>query len=83
MAVKYHAIAKAGTYIGKDGTEKVNWTRCGIVVDTKNGGLALKIEQLPIQFDGWLNFAVPKDDAQSTSQPQIQSTEPQSDDIPF
>ena len=27
MAVRYHAIAKTGTYTAKDGTEKTSWTR--------------------------------------------------------
>ena len=81
MAVRYHAIAKTGTYTAKDGTEKTSWTRCGIVVDTKNGGLALKIEQLPVPFDGWLNFALPKDETQPAQTTAPQSSE--SDDIPF
>jgi hypothetical protein len=29
-------------------------------MDTKQGGLALKIESLPIGFDGWLSLAEPK-----------------------
>lgn len=59
MAVRYDAIAKNGTYT-KDGVEKNKWVKVGVVVDTKNGGLALKIEQLPVPFDGWLQLAEPK-----------------------
>jgi hypothetical protein len=83
MAVRYHAIAKTGTYTAKDGTEKTSWTRCGIVVDTKNGGLALKIEQLPVPFDGWLNFALPKDETQPSSQAPAPQAGNESDEVPF
>ena len=83
MAVRYHAIAKTGTYTAKDGTEKTSWTRCGIVVDTKNGGLALKIEQLPVPFDGWLNFALPKDDAKPTAETTPANNDVDNDEIPF
>jgi hypothetical protein len=59
MGIKYDAIAKNGTYT-KDGVEKNKWVKVGVVVETKNGGLALKIEQLPVPFDGWLQLAEPK-----------------------
>lgn len=84
MAIRYDAIAKNGTYT-KDGVEKNKWVKVGVVVDTKNGGLALKIEQLPVPFDGWLQLAEPKAKEQSTQQETTQSqSQPQiDDDIPF
>lgn len=89
MAIRYDAIAKNGTYT-KDGVEKNKWVKVGVVVDTKNGGLALKIEQLPVPFDGWLQLAEPKkkDDQQSmvTSEGVAGSStmdDSSNDDIPF
>jgi len=38
----------------------------GVVMDTKNGGMALKIEQVPVGWDGWayLNEPRPRDGQQ-------------------
>jgi hypothetical protein len=83
MAIRYDAIAKNGTYT-KDGVEKNKWVKVGVVVDTKNGGLALKIEQLPVPFDGWLQLAEPKAKEQAPTQEYAQApSQSPSDDIPF
>lgn len=84
MGIRYDAIAKNGTYT-KDGVEKNKWVKVGVVVDTKNGGLALKIEQLPVPFDGWLQLAEPKAKEQAPSQEYAQAPSQSSinDDIPF
>jgi hypothetical protein len=84
MGIRYDAIAKNGTYT-KDGVEKNKWVKVGVVVDTKNGGLALKIEQLPVPFDGWLQLAEPKAKEQAPSQEYTQAPSQSSvnDDIPF
>jgi hypothetical protein len=29
-------------------------------MDTKQGALAIKLDSLPVQFDGWLSLAEPK-----------------------
>ena len=81
MAIRYDAIAKNGTYT-KDGVEKNKWVKVGVVVDTKNGGLALKIEQLPVPFDGWLQLAEPKAKEQAPQQETSQDNT-QDPDIPF
>lgn len=81
MAIRYDAIAKNGTYT-KDGVEKNKWVKVGVVVDTKNGGLALKIEQLPVPFDGWLQLAEPKAKEQAPQQETTQDNT-QDPDIPF
>lgn len=82
MAIRYDAIAKNGTYT-KDGVEKNKWVKVGVVVDTKNGGLALKIEQLPVPFDGWLQLAEPKAKESAPQQEAPQVSESNPDDIPF
>lgn len=61
MPIKYELIAKSGTY--KDqatGEDKTRWVKCGVVMDTRQGGLSAKIESLPVNWDGWLNFSEPK-----------------------
>lgn len=59
MAITHDLIAKAGEYTNKDGEVKVRWHKCGVAMDTKNGGIALNIESLPVNFDGWLQMRTP------------------------
>jgi len=64
MAVVYEVIAVTGTYTGKDGQEKKRWSKLGIVLQGKNG-LSMKLESVPVGWDGWATLAEPKakDDA--------------------
>ena len=68
MAITHDLIAKAGEYTNKDGEVKVRWHKCGVAMDTKNGGIALNIESLPVNFDGWLQMRtpLPKDGQRNT-----------------
>jgi hypothetical protein len=68
MAITHDLIAKAGEYTSKEGETKVRWHKCGVAMDTKNGGVALNIESLPVNFDGWLQMRtpLPKDGAGGT-----------------
>lgn len=59
--VKYEVIASTGTYTDKNGQEKKRWQKCGVVMETKNGGLALKLEVLPINSEGWFTLTEPKE----------------------
>ncbi|CAB4121815.1 hypothetical protein UFOVP17_12 [uncultured Caudovirales phage] len=59
MAITHDLIAKAGVYKDKQGNEKVRWHRCGVAIETKDGGTALNIESLPTNFDGWLQMKTP------------------------
>lgn len=58
--VKYDAMAKGGTYTNRDGDEKTRWIKCGVVFEGTNGGLSLKLEAMPVPFDGWISFFEPK-----------------------
>lgn len=60
MAIKYDVICKNGSYTDKTGAEKTKWMKAGVCMDTKNGGLAIKLESLPVGFDGWLTLSEPK-----------------------
>ena len=59
MAITHDLIAKAGEYTSKEGETKIRWHKCGVAMDTKNGGVALNIESLPVNFDGWLQMRTP------------------------
>ena len=58
--IRYDVICKNGSYTDKTGTEKTKWMKVGVCMDTKQGGLAVKIESLPVGFDGWLSLAEPR-----------------------
>lgn len=79
MGIKYDAIAKNGSYTDKNGVEKFKWCKVGIVVETKNGGLAMKVEQLPVPFDGWIQLAIPKPKGEFS----MEADSMPNDDIPF
>jgi len=49
MGIKYDCIVKNGTYTDKSGNEKNRWQKIGVCVDTKQGGLAIKLEAIPVK----------------------------------
>lgn len=57
MPITHNLVAKTGTYTNKNGEEKARWVRCGVAMTTKTGKQSFLIEQLPVNFDGWLNLA--------------------------
>jgi hypothetical protein len=77
MAVKYDAVVATGTYTDKNGKEKTQWTTVGNVID-KDGKLSLKLNVVPVAFNGWINFFEPKNKDQKQ-----QKFEEVSDDFPF
>lgn len=81
MSVKYEACARGEKYTTKSGEEKQRWIKCGVVIEGKNG-LSLKLESLPVNFDGWLSFFEPKP-RDEQPQPRRQSMADMTDDIPF
>lgn len=59
MAVKYDAAVVTGTYTDKNGNEKAQWTNVGRVIE-KDGKLSMKLDVVPVGFDGWIKFFEPK-----------------------
>jgi len=57
MSVQYEVMASTGSYTDKNGQEKKRWVKCGVVMATKSGGLALKMETMPVGGDGWFSLA--------------------------
>lgn len=48
-----------GEYKDANGETKARWLTCGAVFEKDNGKLSLKIDCIPVNFDGWLNLFVP------------------------
>lgn len=87
MAVVYNLVAKNGEYKDKNGETKTRWTKIGVVMQTKNGGLAAKIEMSPLGWDGWAQLAEPTPkDAQEGGKAngyQPQTLDDLDSDVPF
>lgn len=94
MAIKFELRAKSGTY--KDqatGEEKTRWMKCGVVMETRQNGLAAKVESLPVDWDGWFNFVIPKPKEESNNfkprgddempKPKKDGIDDLAEDIPF
>jgi hypothetical protein len=88
MSIKYEACARGEKYTTADGQEKQRWIKCGVVIDGKNG-LSLKLESIPVNFDGWLSFFELKPREEQRPQRQQRPQQRQSgfddmpDDVPF
>ena len=83
----YDLCAPNGTYNDPNtGEEKTRWLTCGALIEKANGKRAVKIEQLPIEFNGWLECVVskPKGDVRPAApSPPAQAPDDFSDKIPF
>lgn len=84
MAIKYEVLASTGTYTDKNGNTKNRWQKCGVVMSTKNGGYALKLETVPVgkDFDGWFTLAEPKS-TDDKPKGKAASMADMDDDVPF
>lgn len=94
MAVKFEVTAITGKYTDRDGNEKNRYQKIGVVVESRNGPM-LKMESVPLNWDGWAYLNEPKEREQSASgnrsnaprqQPEAFKPEgdaPFADDIPF
>lgn len=76
MGVKFHAKVANGTYTDRSGKEKTSWLTIGKVIEKKDGTLSLKIDSIPVAFDGWVQFFDPPADDKN-KQPKLD------DDVPF
>lgn len=66
MARKYEVTAVTGKYTDNNGQEKNRYLTIGAVIEGRNG-LMLKLEAVPVGWDGWayLNEPKPRDGQQS------------------
>ena len=71
MSKKFEVTAITGKYTDSNGQEKSRYQTIGVVLDSKNG-LMLKMEAVPIGWDGWayLNEPKPREGQQAPQQRQ-------------
>ena len=55
MPVIKDIVEKAGVYTNKEGQEKTRYVKAGVLMETAKGQM-VKLEALPVGFDGWLYF---------------------------
>jgi hypothetical protein len=78
VPVLYEVTAAGEKYTAKDGTEKTKWIKIGSVIQTKNGRMSLKIESIPVGWDGWASLMEPRQD-----EPKKARNLGEDDDLPF
>ncbi len=56
MKVIKKLMTKSGTYKDRQtGKEKNSYHKCGVLMENSDGELCIKIESLPVFFEGWIN----------------------------
>ena len=75
--VRWEVVCITGKYQTADG-EKNRYARLGVVMENDKGALSLKLETVPINWDGWAYLNDPKPRDGNAPRPQRKS-----DDIPF
>jgi len=83
MSIAYEVMASTGSYTDKNGDEKRRWMKCGIVMTTKTGGLALKLEAVPVGSDGWFSLFEPKAKDEQPRQKKQSNIMDEEDSAPF
>lgn len=60
MAIlKYEVVAQIGTYKDRDGNEKQKTLRIGAILQTEKG-FVLKLDAVPVGWEGWAYLNEPK-----------------------
>lgn len=60
MSKTYDVTAVTGKYTDRDGNEKSRYVTIGAVIETRNGPM-LKLESVPVGWDGWAYLNEPKE----------------------
>lgn len=83
MSRKFEVTAITGKYQDRDGNEKSRYVTIGAVIETRNG-LMLKLEAVPVGWDGWAYLNPPKaKDGEQAPARQQRSTRDDFDAPPF
>lgn len=62
MAMKktHDAVYAGEKYTDRDGNEKTRYVNLGVLFARDDGSMTMKLEALPVNFNGWINFYEPK-----------------------
>lgn len=85
MSKKYDVVY-GRRWTDKSGAEKTHWINCGAIIKTEKG-YSLKLETIPVGFDGWFALFEPKPKDEPAQKSGFRDSPPPDDDfgdsIPF
>jgi hypothetical protein len=83
MAMKktHDAVYAGEKYTDRDGNEKTRYVNVGALFQRDDGSLSMKLESLPIGFNGWVNFYEPK--PKDGGKPRRETDNEDQDSVPF
>jgi hypothetical protein len=83
MEKVYDAVVVTGEYQDSSGQTKKRYMNVGVVLKGDKG-LSLKLEAVPVNFNGWINFYEPKprENGRAATQPQQSPGRFEDDDMP-
>lgn len=61
MKVTHDAVYAGEKYTDREGNEKTRFINVGKLFTRDDGSLTLKLDSVPVGFNGWINFYEPKD----------------------
>ena len=84
MSKLYDIRAKIGEY-EKDGETKSRYATIGVVLETKKGGKMIKLDTIPVNWDGFAYLNHPQDKEEKTTTDDIDLNNDKIDmsEIPF
>jgi hypothetical protein len=60
MAITKEIRAITGTYTDREGNEKKSYATIGRIMTTNKGGEMIKLDTVPVNWDGWAYLQDPK-----------------------
>jgi len=78
MPVKYDVV----TVRTDEKTDKKYYTNIGRVIETEKG-LFLKLDSVPVGWNGWASFYRPKDKEEAPAEKKVGKVQDLDDDIPW
>lgn len=77
MGIQYEVTAITGKYTDRNGVEKNRYAKLGVVIETKNG-LMLKLESIPVGWDGFAYLNEPRERDAAPRQANTRTAPPRS-----
>jgi hypothetical protein len=60
MKKTHDAVYAGEKYTDREGNEKTRYVNVGAMFTRDDGSLTMKLEAVPVGFNGWINFYEPK-----------------------
>lgn len=85
MRKTHDAVYAGEKYTDRDGNEKTRYVNVGALFTRDDGSMTLKLESIPVNFNGWISFYAPKGqaDARRTQRQPAPADDFRDDTIPF